>query len=403
MFSNRLPWHLPQNRLSVLLLSKRQAKEPLLDLTVANPTVALPELYEQDGVALLSALSDPAGLRYQPSARGDKGTRRAVAAYYAGRGIPLDSEQLVLCASTSEAYSWLFQLLCNPGQEVLFPQPSYPLLEFLGSLAGVKTVPYPLYFDGRWRIDVAGLRDALSPSTRAIVLVSPNNPTGSVVHAAELRALSALCAEHQLALIVDEVFGDYLLEAPAVPEPDDPALSSVLAAPAARLPPLCFVLSGLSKVVGLPQLKLGWIYVAGDEPLRGQAQDRLEIIADTFLSVSTPVQLAAPRILLEQPRVSAAISARTRKNLAHLRKATADTSLQVLPVEGGWYAVVRLPKLCSEEEWVETLLQRDNLLCHPGYFFDFPTEAYLVLSLLSPPPELCEGIARLLARVQALQ
>jgi alanine-synthesizing transaminase len=400
MFSKRLPWHLPENRLSQALDQRRARGRPLLDLTVSNPTVALPELYDP---SLLTELSHPDGLRYVPQPAGDPRTRAAIAAYYARRALEVAAQNLVLCASTSEAYSWLFQLLCDAGERVLFPQPSYPLLEFLGGLSAVEVAPYPLYFDGRWRIDLGALAAAIDDKTRAVVLVSPNNPTGSQVHERELRQLLALCEEHQLALIVDEVFGDYAFESPATDTTDDPALPSVLAAPAAKEGPLCFVLSGLSKVVGLPQLKLGWIHVGGREPLRSEAQRRLEIIADTFLSVSTPVQLLAPRLLDEQPRLRAGIHARTSHNLRSLREATRNTALTVLPVEGGWYAVVRLPRLCSEEEWILTLLCDDGVLCHPGYFFDFAEEAYVVISLLTPPAELAEGIARLLARLETMQ
>lgn len=399
-FSQRLPWHLPPNQLSQLLAEKRRRGTRVLDLTISNPTAALPELYLPTQADLLGTLTDPAGLRYQPSPRGDLTARRAISAYYARRQIQADPEQLVLCASTSEAYAWLFQLLCDPGQRVLFPQPSYPLLEFLGGLSSVEVAPYSLDFDGdRWRIDFQSLREGLTPATRAVVLVSPNNPTGSLVHAAEWHELRLLCTEHHLALIVDEVFGDYRLDPDC--EPADPGLESVLAAGEGG--PLCFVLSGLSKVLGLPQLKLGWIHVGGQEPLRTQAQDRLEIIADTFLSVGTPVQLAAPRLLGEQPRLCAGIRERTRANLQQLRQKLKGTALGVLPTEGGWYATVRLPRLCSEQEWVETLLRDDDLLCHPGYFFDFAQEAFLILSLLAHPAELDEGAARLLARVTELE
>lgn len=400
MFSARLPWHLPKNRLGQILAEKHKAAVPIIDLTVGNPTLALPEIYAAKGQELLLALADSAGLRYIPSPRGDAAARQAIAAYYARRGLCAHAEHLVLCASTSEAYSWLFQLLCNPGEQVLFPQPSYPLIEFLSGLAGVQVTPYQLYLDGRWRIDLADLQQAIGPSTRAIVLISPNNPTGSLVHDSEWRALLQLCATRNLALIVDEVFGDYIVNANS--DPHDPAWSSALLAPKSEKQPLCFVLSGLSKVLGLPQLKLGWIHVGGAEPLRGQAQDRLEIIADMFLSVGTPVQLATPRLLAAQPQLSAGIFARIIENLEQLRHGLQDTALQMLPVEGGFYAVVRLPRLCSEEEWVETLLLQDNLLCHPGYFFDFSQEAYVVLSLLSAPADLRTGIARLLHRTQQL-
>ena len=402
MFSRRLPWHLPSNRLSQLLLAKQQAGAKILDLTVSNPTVALPELYHTDGDSLLAALTNSAGLRYLPSPRGDAAARQAIAGYYERRALGIDPEKLVLCASTSEAYSWLFALLCEPGERVLFPQPSYPLLEFLGGLSGIAAAPYALAFDSldrRFRIDFESLAAAVTERTRAIVVVSPNNPTGSLLRRADFLALTKLCATQKLALIVDEVFGDYRLGAA-----NEDVLPSVLAAEKAMLDelPLCFVLSGLSKVMGLPQLKLGWIATLGGEPLRTLAQDRLEMIADTFLSVSTPVQLAAPSLLAKQPRLCAGIKERLAKNLTTLRAAIQNTALEVLPVEGGFYAVIRLPNVCSEEEWVETLLEKDDLYCHPGYFFDLFSEPYLVISLLVAPADLDAGLARLITRTQLL-
>ncbi|HRI52807.1 MAG TPA: pyridoxal phosphate-dependent aminotransferase [Pseudomonadota bacterium] len=415
-FSGRLPWDTPPNRLSVAVAQARAGGAPLLDLTVSNPTRAMPELYPAE---LLLPLAQERGLHYEPSPQGADEARQSIAAYYAaratraGRAVQVLPEHLVLCASTSEAYTWLFQLLCDPGQSVLYPKPSYPLLEFLAGLAAARLQPYSLSFDGgrtgRWWLDTAALHKACTADTRAVVVVSPNNPTGSLLRRSELGALCALCRERDLALIVDEVFADYALgSAPTEPaaaarEAADPLIHSVLAAvqELGAAAPLCFVLSGLSKVLGLPQLKLGWVHVGGPEPLRRQAQDRLELIADTFLSVGTPVQLAAPRLLGEQPRVRAAIVARLRENLELLGAAVHDTACQLLPVEGGWYAVLRLPRLMSEEEWALLLLERDRVLVHPGYFYDFAQEAYLVLSLLCPPAVLAEGARRLVARVAA--
>ncbi|MFT3754944.1 MAG: pyridoxal phosphate-dependent aminotransferase [Pseudoxanthomonas sp.] len=410
-FSSRLQWTAAKNRLSVAVAAARQAGRELLDLTVSNPTRALPELYP---AALLTPLGAERGLRYEPAPQGAPEARRSIADYYATRGITVSPDHLVLSASTSEAYTWLFQLLCDPGQEVLFPQPSYPLLEFLAGLAAVRLVPYPLHFDGgthgHWWLGNGALHDACTPSTRAIVVVSPNNPTGSFLRRSELLALCDLCRTRGLALIVDEVFSDYALPRGA---PDaastaratpDPLVLSVLSAiqELGAAAPLCFVLSGLSKVVGLPQLKLGWVHVGGPAPLRQAAQDRLELIADTFLSVGTPVQLAAPHLLAAQPRVRAAITARLETNLQLLREAVHDSACQLLPVEGGWYAVLRLPRLLSEEDWALLLLAEDGVVVHPGYFYDFAQEAYLVLSLLCPPVVLAEGVRRLVQRVAAV-
>lgn len=401
-FSARVPWHLPENTLSRALAARRRAGAEILDLTVSNPTRALPELYAgAAGQALLAALTDERALRYEPTPQGDRAARDAIAAYYAARGLQVDPEALVLCASTSEAYTWLFELLCAPGDRVLFPQPSYPLLSLLAGLTGVHVDPYPLHYEpgpgGRWSLDLVALREAITPQTRAVVVVSPNNPTGSRVHARELAELLELCRAHGLALIADEVFSDYPLDAPSPLFADDPGVASL--AGIASPPALCFVLSGLSKVVGLPQLKLGWVAARGPEPLRSEAQDRLELIADTFLSVGTPVQLATPRLLAEQPRIHAGIAARTAGNLAALRAQLAGTACQVLPVEGGWYAVVRLPYLRSDEEWALCLLTECGVLVQPGYFYDFADEAYAILSLLPPPAVFTEGVRRLAARV----
>lgn len=410
-FSSRLPWHLPSNALSAALHKRQGATLPLLlDLTVSNPTQALPELYPP---TLLAGLGDGRGLHYAPTAQGANQTREAIAAAYASQAPPsavvIDPKQLVLCASTSEGYSWLFQLLCNPGDSVLFPQPSYPLLEFLAGLASVQLQPYCLHYDGRWHLDLDGIAhacEAAQPKPRALILVNPNNPTGSFVHERELSALLRLCQKHNLALIVDEVFADYGFAAGslAVPmaEAADPRAGSLLSQQAAiaQAGVLCFVLSGLSKVLGLPQLKLGWIHIGGAEPLRTAAQDRLELIADTFLSVGTPIQLATPQLLSHKASLQAGIMQRITDNLHTLQTCTDQTAVQLLPVEGGWYAVLRLPALLSEEDWVLTLLQQDHVLVHPGYFFDFTQEAYVVLSLLCDPKILATGLARLLARVQ---
>lgn len=405
-FSDRLPWSTAPNRLSLAVAHRRDAGGALLDLTVSNPTRALPELYPPQ---VLAALTDARGLRYEPSAQGDLAARQSIAAYYAARGIPIRAEHLCLCASTSEAYTWLFQLLCSPGQGVLFPQPSYPLLEFLAGLSAVRLRPYPLEYEGgasgRWWLGIQALRAACTDDVRMVVVVSPNNPTGSFLRESELAALCSLCRERGLALVVDEVFSDYDLLPQAAPAISaDPPVRSVLSAVLAlgEQAPLCFVLSGLSKVVGLPQLKLGWIHVGGPERLRQPAQDRLELIADTFLSVGTPVQLAAPQLLSWQPRVSSAITARLRQNLTVLAAAVHDTACQLLTVEGGWYAVLRLPRLLSEEDWALRLLAEDDVLIHPGYFYDFATEAYVVLSLLTETAVLQEGARRLVRRVAAV-
>ncbi len=376
-FSHRLAWHAPENALARAVAARRAAGLPLADLTEGNPTragLAYPP-------ALADALADPRALAYSPAPRGLAEAREAVAAYYGGRGLAVDEERLLLTASTSEAYGFLFKLLADPGDALAAPQPSYPLFDYLAALESVTLAPYRLRFDGAWWLDVDDLARAVGPQTRAILLVHPNNPTGSFLKRDEREALVALAEARGLALIVDEVFGDY-------PFASDPA----------RVPSfvdeervLTFVLSGLSKVAGLPQLKLGWIHVGGPEAVRAAAEARLELIADTYLSVGAPVQHAAPSLLAHGAQVRAAIAGRTAASLAAARAAVAGTAVEVLAVEGGWYATLRVPRIRSEEQWTLDLVAA-GVLVQPGYFFDFPEEAYLVVSLLTPPPVLAEGL-----------
>ncbi len=383
--SDRVPVDANTNALTRLLAARRAAGVPVIDLTESNPTRA--------GIAyppdLLAPLGDPAGLRYAPDPRGLEGARRAIAGDAARRGVTVSPDAVVLSASTSEMYSWLFKLLCNPGDTVLVPRPSYPLFEHLTRLEQVRACPYRLEYHGRWTVDLASVREAPA-STRALLVVSPNNPTGSYVSRADLSALVALCGERGWALIADEVFVDYPL---ASPEADGPLTD--VAARATDV--LTFTLGGLSKSVGLPQVKLGWAVVGGPPGDARQALDGLELVADTFLSVSTPVQLAASTLLARGLEVRDAIRLRVRENLARLRAmATAHPSCDVLPVEGGWSAVVRVPATRSEEALVLDLLARESVLVHPGYFFDFDHEAFLVLSLLPPPDAFAEACARVL-------
>ncbi len=415
MFSTRLTWDQATNPLTLALLQRPPTAPPILDLTVGNPTQALPQIYDAPLREALGALADPAGLRYEPTPRGLLDCRRAIADYYARRGIAIDPEHLVLCASTSEAYSWLFQLLCDPGDAVLFPQPSYPLIDFLARLSAVQVLSYPLRLClDQFVLDAAGLAAIATESAtggrpRALIAISPNNPTGSVLRRSELSLLRRHCVASELALIVDEVFSDYLLSTPspaALTRAENPLIPSVLGEPAAEAQPLTFVLSGLSKVLGLPQLKLGWIHVSGPEPLRSQAQDRLELIADTFLSVNTPVQLASVGLLREQNRIAAALKSHVAANLQSLAAILTGSAISPLPVEAGWYAILRLPAVRSEDEWTVSLLQDDDVLVHPGYFFDLlePGKAFVVISLLAPADVFQRGIARLRDRVaQVLQ
>lgn len=387
-FSSRIKWSLEANRLTQLLAEKRHAGVCLFDLTEANPTragFAFPE------AEILAALANPAALRYEPEARGLPHAREAVANYYRERGFAVDPERIHLTASTSEAYAYLFKLLTDQGDEVLIPQPSYPLFEFLAALEGVVLRPYELEYvhPGGWRMDFASLAQSLNARTRAVMLVNPNNPTGSFVKRGELAQLNELCAQHDLALIVDEVFGDYGLG------DDERRAASLVENEGA----LTFVLSGFSKILALPQMKLGWIVTNGPDVLRDEARERLDLIADTFLSVSAPVQHAAAQLLALRAPLQRQILDRARENLTWLAARLIDSPCRLLTVEGGWYATLEIPRLRPEEDVVLRLLAEDDVLVHPGYFFDFAREAFLVVSLLPPPATFQTALTRLLARV----
>jgi aspartate/methionine/tyrosine aminotransferase len=376
VFSSRLRWNQPANRLSTLIAAKRAAGEPVLDLTESNPTragFAYPE-------ELLAPLADPRALLYEPLPQGLLSARAAVAEYYGG-AIPVD--RILLTASTSEAYSYLFQLLADPGDEILSPRPSYPLFEFLAGLWSVKIRQYPLRYDGSWHIDFAALEQSITPRTRAIVVVNPNNPTGSFLKPEELDLLDTLAARNNIALISDEVFSDYGFGSHGV---------TTLAG---ERKALTFSMSGLSKIAAVPQLKLGWIVASG--PAHAEAMQALELIADTYLSVSTPVQIALPSLLHAGTTLRTQIAERTQANLAMLRATLKDSAGGVLNVEGGWYAVVQVPRTRSEEEWVLGLLEQLSVIVQPGFFFDFESEAFLVLSLLTPPATFADGSKRLRA------
>ncbi len=379
--SNRIPGGDPVNALTRVLGSMRAAGQPVIDLTESNPTrVGLPY-----APSLLAPLADPRGLRYDPQPLGLPVARQAVACDAGRRGAAIEAANVVITASTSESYSWLFKLLCDPGDMVLVPAPSYPLFEFLARAEAVQLATYDLRFHGRWDIDTASLA-AAPAAAKAVVVVSPNNPTGSYVRAGEADAVWSLCEQRGWALIADEVFADYPL--------DETAPFTDLAA---RAPVLTFSLGGASKSLGLPQVKLGWMVVGGPDNSRLAALEGLELVADTFLSVATPVQLAAPVLLRDGSEVRDHIRTRVARNLTHARQvAAAFPSCSVLPVEGGWTAVVRVPALRGEEALGLELLEREHVLVHPGYFFDFPHEAYLVVSLLPPEAVFCDAFERTL-------
>lgn len=397
MFSSRIKWDLTANRLAGLLAEKRAAGQPFFDLTEANPIRAG---LLGGGSDWLQSFSRPAILTYDPNPRGLAAARAAVSRYYAGRGDDLPVDQLHLTASSSEGYSWLFKLLADHGQAVLVPQPSYPLFDFLATLEGVRLLPYQLryYHHLGWRIDFDSLTRTLDQaandgnSVRAIIVVSPNNPTGSFIRQDELAGLNRLCREHDLALIVDEVFSDYVITT-------DPARVPSLIG---NREALTFVLSGLSKVLALPQMKLGWIATSGPPGLVGEALDRLDLIADTFLSVGAPVQHAAPEWLDRRAALQAGIMARLRTNLATIANHPRLAPSRLLRAEGGWYATLEIPRYLSEEELVLRLLAEDGLLLHPGYFFDFEREGFLVLSLLPEPGKFAAALDRLFSRLEWL-
>lgn len=379
-FSSRLAWQQPLNAWTELLAAKRAAGARLIDLTESNPTrVGIP--YPAD--ELRAALADPGSLTYEPSPRGWRGAVEAVAADHARRGFAVDPERILLTASTSEAYGFLFKLLCDPGDVVLVPQPSYPLFDFLVALEGLRLARYPLVWDGAWTVDldaVAALLDE-EPRVRALLIVSPNNPTGSYLKRAELQGLASLAARRGVALVCDEVFAEY-------PASDTPDPRRVALAAAEDVEALTFSLGGLSKSAGLPQLKLAWIVAGGPPALVADAMDRLELVADSYLSVSTPVMRATPRILALAEGPRAAIRERVRRNRAYLAASIGqDSPLTLRPAEGGWYAILRYPNTVTDEELALALLRDRGVMAHPGYFFDNPTDQTLLVVSLLPREE----------------
>jgi alanine-synthesizing transaminase len=388
-FSRRTGWDRSENPLAEELTRARAAGRALADLTESNPT----HCGFGGGADLVALLGDPRGARYAPIALGHPDARAAVARYYEDRGLAVPADRICLAASTSEAYGWLFKLLCERGDEVLVPAPSYPLFSFLAALEDVTLTPYPLTRAEGFRVDLAALEAAAGDRARAVVLVHPNNPTGTFLRRDEAAAIVRLARDRGLALVVDEVFGDY--PQGALPPDRRPSFAGEPEA-------LTFVLSGLSKVTALPQLKLGWVAVSGPDALAAEAMGRLEVIADTYLSVSTPVQLALPEILARRGPLQAAIRARTAENLAALDAAiTAAGNLapvRRLAIDGGWYATLEVPRTRTEDAWVELLIREEGVIVHPGYFFDFAEEGYLVVSLLPEAEEFRAAVGKVVRR-----
>lgn len=379
MFANRTKWNLEPNRLSEALVRHRAAGKPLVDLTVSNPTECG---FDYDQRAILEALRNPGVLKYKPEPQGLLSARQAVQGYYAERGVSLDVEDIFLTTSTSEAYSYAFRLLCNPGDEILIPAPSYPLFDFLADIQDVKPVRYSLVYDHRWQIDFHALEKAITPRTRAIVVVHPNNPTGHFTKRAEVEKLNDICADRGLALIVDEVFLDFCLST----EP----LSSF----AGNSDTLTFTLSGISKICGLPQMKAAWLVVSGPPESKNVAKARLEVIADTFLSMNAPVQLALPAFLLQGPAFQIQLIERVRRNLTELdRQLSLQKVCSRLAIEGGWYAVLGVPATLTDEDLALALLNEKSIYVHPGHFYDFAADGHLVVSLLIQETVFAQAIA----------
>jgi len=392
-FARRTGWALTPNPLALQLSDLKREGSDLLDLTESNPTRCGFDLpYEK----IIQALAKDENRYYNPSPNGRRRARRAIANYYRQRRITVDPEEIYLTSSSSEAYSFLFRLLINPGEHVLFPRPSYPLFEFLVNLNDVHMDTYPLVYENKfdregWSIDFKALEEAIHPKTKAIVVVNPNNPTGSFLTETELDMLNIICKKWNILLISDEVFLDYKLQVP------DSEYTTLLG----NSDVLTFVIGGLSKSLALPQMKLSWIAASGPKQLLMPATQRLEIILDTFLSVNTPAQNALEEWLAFQPEIHRQIMGRLRGNLELLRGAFKNVSdAEVLFIEGGWYAIVLLPPVRSEEEWVMDLLGKDGVFVHPGYFFDMDAEPYIVISLLTAEDILQKGIEKIIQRIE---
>src|SRR5271157_1337692 len=388
LFARRTSWNLSPNRYTSALDAHRRAGREVFDLTASNPTTIGLRYREEE---LLAALSSREALIYEPEPKGLLSARAAIAAYYAERGSCVSFDDLILTTSTSEAYSFVFRLLCDPGDALLAPTPSYPLFDFLADLQDVKLVPYELVYDHGWQIDFHSLHAAIERTRaageicRAVLVVHPNNPTGSYVRPREAEELNRICADNEMAIIADEVFLDYSLGT----EPP-PTFSSNCDA-------LTFTLSGLSKISGLPQMKVAWIVVGGPETLKAAALPRLEVISDTYLSMNAPVQWAVPTMLDERHGIRRQLMYRIRGNLAELDSQLAAQKLSHrLEIEGGWYGVLRVPVNGSDEDLAIALLRGTGVLVQPGHFYDFPAEGYLVLSLITEPQIFQNGISRML-------
>lgn len=385
MFSSRTGWNLSPNALHQLLDEKRKRSERVLDLTESNPT-RCGFTYDP---SLLQSLASERSLTYEPEPHGLLSARQAIADYYGHKGVSVAPDALFITASTSEAYSHLFRLLCNAGENVVVPKPSYPLFDYLCALNDVDVRHYRLRYDDEWHLDFDSLREAVDGSTRGILLVHPNNPTGSFIDTAEKKALLRIAREKGIALIADEVFSDFAFNEDRKTAPSF----------AASEEGLVFTLNGISKLLGLPQMKLAWIVVSGDRGLVHDATERLEIICDTYLSAGTPVQHALPDLFIKGKAVTDQIAKRVRTNFAALHAKIKDTPLSILHTEAGWNCILQLPRFQPDEAWALRLLKESNILVHPGHFFEIEREACLVISLLPPEAVFLEGFDRILGCV----
>jgi len=383
MFAKRTSWNLETNRLSTALSAHQAAGKPFLDLTISNPTECG---FHYGQESILAALRNPASLKYEPNPRGLAVARNAVVEYYFRRNITIPPDDIFLGTSTSEAYSYVFRTLCDPGDNLLIPAPSYPLFEFLADIQDVHLVRYPLFYDHGWHIDFHAIEQAITPRTRGIIVVNPNNPTGNFFKPSEISKLSQICVARDLAIIADEVFLDFALK---TDQPPSFAANSAV---------LTFTLSGISKICGLPQMKVAWLILSGPQREKTEASARIEVIADTFLSLNTPIQSALPTLLAQRHEFQEQLLARARQNLAELdRQLGLQKSSSRLEVEGGWNTILRVPATRSDEDLALELLATKSVFVHPSHFYDFPSEGFLVLSLITPPVDFSEGISRLLA------
>jgi aspartate/methionine/tyrosine aminotransferase len=394
MFSKRTDWNLEENAYTQALRRHKQGGKSVLDLTASNPTTCD---FQYDEAAILAALHTKEAMQYEPEPKGLASARAAVIEYYKQQSpaAHLDPDRLILTTGTSEAYSFLFRLLCEPGDEIAVAQPSYPLFDFLATIQDVRLSPFRLIYDHGWQIDFAGLQKAIRARTRAILLVHPNNPTGNFIGADEAEQIQSICRERHLALVVDEVFLDYEIRAGSSWRKRHGSFVSSNQA-------LTFVLSGLSKIAALPQMKVGWLAVSGPDALVRDAMARLEIISDTYLSLGAPIQLALPSLLSQRENMQHQLLDRIAANLTQLDEGLAGQKLvSRLETEGGWYAVLRVPAVQSDEGLSIRLLEEHSVLVQPGHFYEFADEGHLVVSLLTPAGQFGEGIRRLLACVAA--